>query len=156
LKKRKKVKQLCKEVPMQSFTNPGHDGLKAILQQTKSIAVVGLSDKPARASHRVAAYMQAMGYRIIPVNPVIKETLGEKAFASIDELVETPDMVCIFRRSEEVPPLVDAAIKKGASIIWMQDHVMHTESAQRALDAGLQVVMNDCVLRRHQQLIGVK
>ena len=141
---------------MQSFKNPGNEGLKSILEQTKSIAVVGLSDKPARASHRVAAYMQAMGYRIIPVNPVINETLGEPAFASIDLLPEVPDMLCIFRRSEEVPPLVEAAIRKGIPIVWMQDHVMHAEAAQIAIDAGLQVVMNDCVLRRHQQLIGVK
>jgi uncharacterized protein len=141
---------------MKSFTNPETSVMESLLESARTIAVVGLSDKTNRPSNRVAAYMQAMGYRIFPVNPVITEALGEKAVASVSELSEVPDILCIFRRSEEVPPLVDAALDKGIQAIWMQDHVVHTEAASLALEAGLLVVMNDCILRRHQQLIGVK
>ncbi len=140
---------------MRSFSNPDSAGLKRILEENRSIAVVGISDKPSRPSNRVAAYMQAQGYRILPVNPMIEEALGEKAVASLAALKDIPDMVCIFRRSEEVPEIVEAALAiKGLKCIWMQDHVMHQEAALKAQDAGLDVVMNDCVLRRHQQLIG--
>lgn len=142
---------------MNSFSNPSGGELHRILESTKSIAVVGISDNPGRPSNRVSTYMQAQGYRILPVNPMISSALGEPAVASLAELTEQVDMVCIFRRSEEVPHIVEAAIgMKGLKVIWMQDHVMHQEAARVAREAGLEVVMNDCLLRRHQQLIGTR
>jgi predicted CoA-binding protein len=104
---------------------------------------VGLSDNPDRDSHRVAKYLQAQGYRIIPVNPMITETLGEKSYPDLKSVPEPIDMVDIFRRSELVPPVVDEAIAVGAKYIWMQDGVSHPESAAKAEAAGIPVVMND-------------
>ena len=113
------------------------------LRNSKTIAVVGLSDNPDRDSHRVAKYLQAQGYRIIPVNPMIKETLGEKSYPDLKSVPEPIDMVDIFRRSELVPPVVEEAIAVGARYIWMQDGVIHPESAAKAEAAGIPVVMND-------------
>lgn len=137
---------------MTSFTNPSLQRIKEILLQTRSIAVVGISDKAERPSHRVAAYLQDAGYRIFPVNPALDRVLGEKAVASVSRLDQPVDLVCIFRRSDEVPPIVDEAIALGARVIWMQDQVVHAEAAARAQAAGLEVVMNDCLLRRHLAL----
>jgi len=137
-----------------SFSNPPLDALRHLLRETRSIAVVGLSDNPARPSHRVAAYLQAAGYRIVPVNPLLREALGEAAYPDLDAVPGELDMVCLFRRSEEVPPLAEAAVRRGARSLWMQDHVVHLPSALLAREAGLVVVMNDCLLRRHQQLLG--
>lgn len=128
--------------------------IKEIFEATKTIAVVGLSDNPSRPSHRVSAYMQRQGYRIIPVNPGIAEALGEKAYAGLKDIPEQVDMVDIFRQSEAVPPIVDDAIAIGAKTIWMQDGVMHEAAAQKARAAGIKVVMDDCVLRQHSRLIG--
>jgi len=113
------------------------------LRNSKTIAVVGLSDNPDRDSHRVAKYLQAQGYRIIPVNPMIQETLGEKSYPDLKSVPEPIDMVDIFRRSELVPPVVEEAIAVGARYIWMQDGVIHPESAAKAEAAGIPVVMND-------------
>jgi len=113
------------------------------LSNSRTIAVVGLSDNPARDSHRVAKYLQAQGYRIIPVNPMIEETLGEKSYPDLMSVPESIDMVDIFRRSELVPPVVDQAIEVGAKYIWMQDGVIHQEAAAKAEAAGIPVVMND-------------
>ena len=113
------------------------------LRNSKTIAVVGLSDNPARDSHRVAKYLQAQGYRIIPVNPMITEALGEKSYPDLKSVPEPIDMVDIFRRSELVPPVVDEAIEVGAKYIWMQDGVIHQEAAAKAEQAGIPVVMND-------------
>jgi len=113
------------------------------LRNSKTIAVVGLSDNPDRDSHRVAKYLQAQGYRVIPVNPMIKETLGEKSYPDLKSVPEPIDMVDIFRRSELVPPVVEEAIAVGARYIWMQDGVIHPESAAKAEAAGIPVVMND-------------
>ena len=113
------------------------------LRNSKTIAVVGLSDNPARDSHRVSKYMQSQGYRIIPVNPIIEETLGEKSYPDLKSVPVPIDMVDIFRRSELVPPVVDEAIEVGVKYIWMQDGVVDPESAAKAEAAGIPVVMDD-------------
>ena len=113
------------------------------LRNSKTIAVVGLSDNPERASFGVARYLQAQGYRIIPVNPMVSEVLGEKSYPDLKSVPETIDMVDIFRRSELVPPVVDEAIEVGAKYVWMQDGVIHPESAAKAEAAGIPVVMDD-------------
>ena len=113
------------------------------LRNSKTIAVVGLSDNPARDSHRVSKYMQSQGYRIIPVNPMIQETLGVKSYPDLTSVPEPIDMVDIFRRSELVPPVVDEAIKVGVKYIWMQDGVTDPEAAAKAEAAGIPVIMDD-------------
>jgi uncharacterized protein len=113
------------------------------LRNSKTIAVVGLSDRPERDSHRVAKYLQSQGYRIIPVNPMIQEALGEKSYPDLKSVPEPIDMVDIFRRSELVPPVVDEAIEVGVKYIWMQDGVIHPEAAAKAEAEGIPVMMND-------------
>ena len=113
------------------------------LRNSKTIAVVGLSDNPERASFGVARYLQAQGYRIIPVNPMVSEVLGEKSYPDLKSVPETIDMVDIFRRSELVPPVGDEAIEVGAKYVWMQDGVIHPEAAAKAEAAGIPVVMDD-------------
>jgi predicted CoA-binding protein len=123
--------------------------IKRILDECRMIAVVGLSSKPTRPSHDVAAYMQRAGYRTIPVNPNEREVLGEKAYASLAEVPERIDLVDVFRRSEEAGAAVDEAIAIGAKAVWLQEGVIDHEAAQRALDAGLLVVMDRCWLKEH-------
>ena len=113
------------------------------LRNSKTIAVVGISDNPERPSHGVSKYMQAQGYRIIPVNPMIEEVLGEKSYPDLKSVPEKIDMVDIFRRSELVGPVVDEAIEVGARYIWMQDGVINEEAAAKAEAAGIPVIMND-------------
>jgi predicted CoA-binding protein len=113
------------------------------LRNSRTIAVVGLSDNPQRDSHRVSKYLQSQGYRIIPVNPMIEETLGEKSYPDLKSVPESIDMVDIFRRSELVSPVVDEAIEVGAKYIWMQDGVVNEEAAAKAEAAGIPVVMDD-------------
>jgi len=125
------------------------DAVREILENGKTLAVVGLSSKVARPSHGVSAYMQRHGYRVIPVNPREESVLGEKCFASLDAVPETVDTVVIFRRSEFVPEVVEAAIRKGAKTVWMQEGVIHEDAAQRARAAGLNVVMDHCILKEH-------
>lgn len=120
-----------------------------ILDECRTIAVVGLSSKSMRPSHGVAAYMQRVGYRVIPVNPNESEVLGEKAYASLDEVPEKIDLVDVFRRSEEAGAAVDQAIAIGAKGVWLQEGVIDRDAAQRALDAGLLVVMDRCWLKEH-------
>jgi predicted CoA-binding protein len=128
--------------------------LRQILVTTKTIAVVGLSDKPDRPSHTVAAYLQEQGYRIIPVNPNLSEVLGEKAYASLRDIPEAIDIdvVDIFRRPEHVPPVVEDAIAIGAKVVWMQVGITHEEAAARAEAAGLTVVMDTCMGATHRLL----
>jgi uncharacterized protein len=123
-----------------------------ILQQSRTIAVVGLSSKRFRPSYGVAEYMQRSGYRIVPVNPEESEVLGEKCYPDLDSVPEAIDIVDIFRRSEFVPEIVEAAIRKGAKVIWMQEGVAHEEAARRAAEAGLDVVMDRCILKDHRRL----
>ena len=123
--------------------------VERILSTAKTIAVVGLSPNPHRPSHGVARYLQRAGYRIIPVNPVADEVLGERARASLLEIAEPVDVVDVFRRAEFVSDITDQAIAIKARALWLQDGVVDQQSAQRALDAGLDVVMDDCMMRRH-------
>jgi len=116
----------------------------------KTVAVVGLSPKPERPSYRVASYLKSHGYRIIPVNPGQQEILGEKCYRSLKEIPGAVEVVDVFRRSEEVPPIVDEAIAIKAKALWLQDGVINEESAKKAEEAGLLVVMDDCMLRQHQ------
>jgi predicted CoA-binding protein len=120
-----------------------------LLKTAKTIAVVGLSDNPMRTSYSVAAYMQSQGYRIIPVNPAITESLGEKAYASLSEVPEKIDIVNVFRRSEFVPEVVDEAIRLRVPAIWMQEGVVHEEAAAKARQVGIFVVMDQCILKEH-------
>ena len=123
-----------------------------ILQKYKTIAVVGLSSSPYRASHGVSRYMQTNGYRIIPVNPHETEVLGEKSYPSLDDVPESFEIVDIFRRPEYVPDIVEAAIRKSAKVIWMQESVIHEAAAARARQAGLEVVMDRCILKEHMAM----
>lgn len=125
--------------------------IRRLLSSVKTIAVVGLSDKPWRPSHGVSQYMQSRGYRIIPVNPHVSEVLGEKSYATVEEVPEKIDVVNIFRRSEFVEPAVDAAIQIGARAVWMQEGVVHREAAEKARKAGLAVVMDRCILKEHRK-----
>ena len=125
------------------MSSDGNDLVDEQLRNSKTIAVVGLSDNPARDSHRVSSYMQSQGYRIIPVNPMIEEALGEKSYPDLKSVPEPIDMVDIFRRSELVPPVVDEAIDVGVKYIWMQDGVINPEAAANAEAAGIPVIMND-------------
>ena len=125
------------------------DFIANILEQHKTLAVVGLSSKPTRPSHGVSEYMQQHGYRIIPVNPRESEVLGEKVYPTLDEVPEPTDVVVIFRRPEFVPEVVDAAIRKGAKVIWMQEGVIHEDAAARARAAGLGVVQDRCILKEY-------
>ncbi len=123
--------------------------IKQILDECKTIAVVGLSSNPIRPSHGVAAYMQKKGYRIIPVNPFETEVLGEKSYSNLAEVPVKIDLVDIFRRSEEAGIVVDEAIKSGAKAVWLQEGVIDNEAAKRAEDAGLLVAMDLCWLKEH-------
>ena len=113
------------------------------LQNSKTIAVVGLSGDPERTSFRVTRYMQQQGYRIIPVNPMVEEVLGEKAYPDLKSVPEPIDMVNVFRRSELVPPVIEQAIEVGVKYIWMQDEVVNDEWAAKAEAAGIPVIQND-------------
>lgn len=126
--------------------------LSNLLRSTRTIAVVGLSPDPFRASHGVAHYMQQHGYRIVPVNPTVTEVLGEKSYADLESIPFPVDMVNIFRRPEAVPPFVDAAIRIGAKSVWMQEGITHDEAAAKAAAAGLEVVMDRCLLKEHIRL----
>jgi uncharacterized protein len=123
-----------------------------LLRKCKTIAVVGLSSKKFRPSYGVAEYMQAQGYRIIPVNPNESEVLSEKSYPSIEDVPEHIDIVDIFRRSEFVGPIVDSAIRIGALAVWMQEGVEHHDAAKKAREAGLAVVMDRCILKEHMRL----
>jgi predicted CoA-binding protein len=126
------------------------DPIAELLKQAKTIAVVGLSDSPLRASHGVSAYMQSVGYRIIPVNPQIASCLGEKAYASLLDIPEKIDIVNIFRRPEFVEEVVDQAIELKVPAIWMQEDVIHEKAAEKARNAGIFVVMDRCILVEHR------
>jgi predicted CoA-binding protein len=130
-----------------------NNGIAELLQKTQVIAVVGLSSKKYRASHGVAEYMQKQGYRIIPVNPNETEVLGEKAYARLEDVPERIDIVDIFRRSEFVKPVVESAIRVGASAVWMQEGVIDEAAARKAKEAGLAVVMDRCILKEHQRYL---
>ncbi len=129
------------------FANPTLDEIRNLLRQVKTIAIVGYSPKPERPSHRVAAALQARGYRIIPVLPEISDGLGEKAYARIADLPEMPDLVDVFRQPAAVDAIVDDCIALGVKNLWLQDGVINEAAALRAQAAGMTVVMDRCTLR---------
>jgi predicted CoA-binding protein len=135
--------------PVTSGKNELPDPVSVMLQNYRTLTVVGLSSKVMRPSYGVAAYMQTQRYRIIPVNPNEASVLGEKAYPSLDEAPEPVEIVVIFRRPEFVPNIVEAAIRRGAKVIWMQEGVIHEAAARRARQAGLQVVQDRCILKEH-------
>lgn len=126
--------------------------LKRILEQTKTVAVVGLSPNPERPSHGIAQYLQEQGYRIIPINPMVEKVLGETSYPHLKVVPETVDVVQIFRRPEDIPSIAEDAIAIGAKIIWMQVGIVHQEAAEQARRAGLQVVMDRCMRATHREL----
>ena len=126
--------------------------IKRILDEYKTIVVVGLSSNTWRASHSVSAYMQAKGYRIIPVNPNETEVLGERAYAALADVPEPVELVNVFRRSEEAGAVIDEASRRGAKAVWVQEGVIEQAAARRAIDAGLLVVMDRCILKEHSRL----
>lgn len=132
---------------------PDDQAILDLLKSVKSIAVVGLSSNPMRASYGVSQYMQRAGYRIIPVNPNETEVLGERAFASLDDVPEKIDLVNVFRRPEHVPEIAAAAIRKGARCLWTQMGIAHSEAAKTASERGLAVVMDRCIMREHMRLV---
>jgi predicted CoA-binding protein len=123
-----------------------------ILNSSRTVAVVGLSSKPDRPSYKVANYLKEQGYNIIPVNPTEKEILGEPCYPVLASVPTSIDVVDIFRRSDEVPPIVEEAIRIGAKAVWMQEGIINKEAANRARGAGLMVVMDKCMLKEHQKL----
>ena len=133
---------------------PESDPIMDLLKRSRTIAVVGLSNSPLRPSHGVSAYMQTHGYRIIPVNPKIHGSLGEKAYGSLLEVQEKIDVVNIFRRPEFVEEVVDQAISLRIPVIWMQEGVIHQKAAQKARQAGIFVVMDRCILKEHRARLG--
>ncbi len=130
-----------------TFSNPEPEKIRELLCSLHSIAVVGLSPNPDRPSHRVAAGLQSLGYHIIPVRPKITEVLGEKAYPDLESLPVKPDIVDVFRAAEHVPAIVDSCIKLGIKKLWLQDGVIHEEAAQRAVQAGITVIMDRCMWR---------
>jgi uncharacterized protein len=130
------------------------DAVAEILNTSKTIAVVGLSNNKFRPSYGVARYLQAAGYRIIPVNPNQEEVLGEKAYLGLEDVPERVDIVDVFRRSEFVAEIVESAIRIGARAVWMQEGVFSAEGAERARRAGLFVMENSCILKEHQRRLG--
>jgi len=128
--------------------------MRRILTTARTIAVVGLSSKPERPSLEIAAYLQAAGYRIIPVNPTIEEALGEKAYASLRDIPVPVDVVQIFRRPEDVPPVVDDAIAIKAKAVWMQPGAENDAAAAKARAAGLLAVVGACMMVAHRRFVG--
>jgi len=128
--------------------------MKDILQSYKKIASVGLSSNPSKVSYGVVAYLKSQGYRVIPVNPTAKEILGEISYPDLHSVPEPIEVVQVFRRPEDVPPVVDQAIQIGAKVVWMQLGISHAEAARKAEAAGLKVVMDHCMRVEHMRLIG--
>ena len=138
---------------MEEFKNPTDEKIKEILTQSTTIAVVGLSPNPSRPSYGVANYLKNKNYRIIPVNPGHPEILGEKSYPTLSDIPEKVDVVDIFRRSEHIPPVVDEAIKIKARVIWMQSGIVNHQAAQKAKEAGLDVVMDRCMYVEYSRLM---
>jgi uncharacterized protein len=136
------------------FQNPSDERRRQLLEEAKTIAVVGLSNKPERTSHMVAAAMQNAGYRIIPVNPTIagETVLGEKAVASLSEIDEPVDIVNVFRRSEDVPPVAEEAVKLKPKALWLQQGIVNEEAAALAKQHGIEVIMDLCIKVDHALL----
>ena len=122
-----------------------------ILRKYKTIAVVGLSPNRMRPSYGVSDYMKRSGYRIIPVNPGHAEILGEKSYRTLDDVPEPVEIVNVFRRSEHIPEIADAAIRKGAKVLWLQEGIHNEQAAEKARSAGMEVIMDTCILKEHRR-----
>ena len=133
---------------------PSDQELRSILGSARTIAVVGLSSKPSRPSHEVAAYLQGKGYRIVPVNPNETEVLGERAFASLLDVDVTVDAVDVFRRAEHTPEIARQAVQVGAKVLWLQEGIVNEEAYRIATEGGIEVVMGACMMRTRERLEG--
>lgn len=138
---------------MSAFDNPPTDVIRALLQRIRTIAVVGLSPRPNRPSHQVAAALQGFGYRIVPVRPAVKEVLGEPAYGRLAEVPETIDLVDVFRAPQHVDEIVDTCIELQLPALWLQDGVIQPDAARRARDAGMTVIMDRCIYRDYLTLL---
>jgi len=136
----------------ETWKNPAPEEIARMLKEAATVAVVGLSAKIDRASHRVAAYLQSRGYEIIPVNPNESEILGEKSYPDLASIGKKIDIVDVFRRSEDTPPIVRDAIAIGAGAIWLQEGIISQESYDLAREAGIPIVMNLCMLKERARL----
>ncbi|MHB1331774.1 MAG: CoA-binding protein [Sulfuriferula sp.] len=135
------------------FDNPAPPAIKALLQRACTIAMVGLSPQPNRPSHGVARHLQQLGYRVVPVRPMVTEVLGEKAYASLLELPFPVDIVNVFRAAEHVPALVEECLQIKCPAIWIQQGIIHEQAAYRAREAGLIVVMDRCIYLDYLELM---
>lgn len=135
------------------FNNPDTAVIRHLLQHAHTIAVLGLSSNEFRPSFRVAQGLQRLGFRIIPVRPMLNEVLGEQAYADLESLPELPDIVDVFRAAEHVPAIVESCIQLGIKILWLQEGVIHEAAAKRAQQAGIAVVMNRCLWRDSAELL---
>jgi predicted CoA-binding protein len=136
------------------YKNPNADEIKHLLEESRNVAVVGLSDSPYRTSHAIARILQSWGYRIFPVNPNLTgPVLGEEPYASVPEIPEPIDIVDVFRRSEKVAPIAEDAVAAGAKALWMQSGVLNEEAARYAEEHGLTVVMDRCIKVEHARLV---
>jgi predicted CoA-binding protein len=135
---------------------PSDEELRSILGSARTIAVVGLSSKSSRPSHEVAAYLQGKGYRIVPVNPNETEVLGERAYPSLQEIPSDVhvDVVDVFRRAEETPPIARDAVRAGARVLWLQEGIWNDEAARIAMEGGLEVIMGVCMRHVRERLMG--
>ena len=147
-------RQMVSELQFVDGSMPDTDSITGLLERSRTVAVVGLSNSPLRPSHGVSAYMQTQGYRIIPVNPKIQGSLGEKAYPSLLDVPEKIDIVNIFRRPEFVEEIVDQAIRLKVPAIWMQESVVHEKAAEKARKAGIFVIMDRCILKEHKARFG--
>jgi len=132
--------------------NPTTAEIRALLTEAKTIAMVGASSNPGKASHGIMQKLQRAGYHVIPVNPREKEVLGERAYASVADIPERVDIVDVFRRSEDTPPIADEAVKIGAKALWLQTGIVNDDAAARAKAGGLMVVMDACIGATHALL----
>ena len=135
--------------------NADLDAIKEIFESVKTIAVVGLSPNPTKDSHKVAAYLQSVGYKIVPIYPKEDEILGQKVYRSLAEVPFAIDMIDVFRKPAAVGPIVDAAIARGdVKVVWLQKGIVNNEAAKKVLEAGMQVVQNRCTMVDHKMLFG--
>ncbi len=135
--------------------NPDAKEIKNLLEESRNVAVVGLSEKPYRTSHAIAGALQSAGYRIFPVNPNLTgPVLGEEPYPTVEEIPEHVDIVDVFRRSKKVMPVAQDAVAAGAKVLWMQSGVINEEAAQYAEEHGLTVVMDRCIKVDHASLVG--
>ena len=135
------------------FANPSPDEIRSLLGRVRTIAVVGLSPRTERPSHRIARRLKDWGYRVIPVRPAVQEVLGERAYARLSELPEKPDLVDVFRSADEIGSIVDECIALGIPALWIQEGIVNEQAARRARDAGMFVVMDRCISVDYRRLM---